>query len=160
MKIKKVTTEREKNEYLKMEYEVSIHFIKYAKKVSIKDSKIENYTLEDSKKYLAPEYIKYVFYEDEIIVGMAALKYKVSDYDNQKVLELVDLYIKKEYRNMNYGKIFIDYLLNNYKCRIEASCYYNAPANKFYKKLGFNQLETVYSIQSSKKTNFNKLNKR
>lgn len=144
--IKKVTSQTEIEELQKMEYNVSIYFKKYAKKQGIKDHQIENYTMENTKKYLNKQYQKFIAKIKNICVGMIILKKKKSTYDKQTIYEIIDLYVIEDYRHKNIGKSLIAFAKNKFNCRLELSCFYDAPANKFYKHLGAKLLECVYTI--------------
>ena len=145
MIIKQVETKKEIEEFRQMEYDVSVYFLKYARNIDIYDKKVENYTYKDTEKYLSSKYKKFVGYEGDNITSMIMIKRKKSIYDGKYVTEIVDLYVKPEYRSKGYGKELIDFIKNKFNRRIELSCFYNAPANEFYKKIGLKTLEVVYS---------------
>lgn len=147
MIIKKVETKEEIEEFRKMEYEVSVYFLDYARKLNIYDYKVENYCYANTKKYLSSKYIKFIGYDNNKITSMIMVKRKKSHYDNKPVIEIIDLYVKPEYRNNGYGSELINFIKEKFNSRIELSCYYDAPSNNFYKKLGFKPVEVVYSIQ-------------
>ena len=77
---------------------------------------------------------------------MIILKKKKSTYDKQTIYEIIDLYVIEDYRHKNIGKSLIAFAKNKFNCRLELSCFYDAPANKFYKHLGAKLLECVYTI--------------
>ena len=145
---KKVKTKTEQQEFLRMEYECSIQFRDFASAIGITDSDLEHYTLDNSRKYLLdPTYKKYIVYCDEFVVGMLEYRHTVSEFDGRKVLQLVVLFVDKQFRGHGIGTMMLDFVKKQARGkRVELTCYYDAPAMQFYDKLGLHKASVTYTF--------------
>lgn len=145
--IKKVENEEEIENFREMEYMLSTYFIPFARKQGICDIEIENYSMKNTLKYLDNKrYHNYIAKLGENYVGFVTVKKKRSKYDGKTIIEIVDLYVDSKYRKKGIGEKLFRFVKEKYKMRIELSCFYDAPANDFYKHLGGKVLECLYTF--------------
>ena len=146
----KVKTDQQKKILCKLEKEINLLFLSYAKDLGIEDHDLENRCTEQyGLRYLEdPKYQNYLIYDKNQLVGFFILQIERSEYTQRETLILEELYIKPEHRSQGYGTEIISYLQTTYQLPIELNCYYQAPAYQFYQKLGGTAIQIRYLLES------------
>lgn len=118
----------------------------YANKLGLIDKVVENYTYNDTIKHLNEvNYRQFLVVNNSNIVGILEYRIEQSEIDDNKILYLKNLYIRKDSRGKGLAKAAINELKKT-GYRIELECWYGMPANDFYKSLGAKELKTRYTI--------------
>ena len=118
----------------------------YANKLGLTDKVVENYTYNDTIKHLNEvNYRHFLVVDNSNIVGILEYRIEQSEIDDNKILYLKNLYIRKDSRGKGLAKAAINELKKT-GYRIELECWYGMPANDFYKSLGAKELKTRYAI--------------
>ncbi len=105
------------------------------------DEKINNFNFDKTElKYknyiLSNEENVYVCKNSNEIVGFLVIGKPIhGSLDNYKTC-INDLGVKKEYRKQGIGKMFFEYIKNNYTNYYNCCNYYNENGKKFYEKMG------------------------
>ena len=101
-----------------------------------------------------PEKIQIIIMRDiETVIGYCITTYLWSNEYGGNILNVDELYIKKEYRNRQMGSNFMKHILNSnkdavlYTLEVTPS---NKEALKFYEKLGFVVSKNVHMMQINK----------
>lgn len=148
LSIIKVETEQQKKILCELEKEINLLFLLYAKEIGIEDHDLEKRCTEEYglRYFESPQYQNYLIYDKEDLIGFFVFQILPSEYTQKITLILEELYIKPNYRGKGYGKEIIQYLQQEYKLPIELNCYYQAPAYKFYEKLGGKLIQVRYLL--------------
>ena len=146
----KVKTDQQKKILCKLEKEINLLFLSYAKEIGVEDHDLEGRCTEQyGLRYLEDnKYQNYLLYQQDQLVGFFIFQIDKSDYTQKETLILEELYIKPGYRGQGYGTEIISYLQNQYQLPIELNCYYQAPAYQFYEKLGGKVIQIRYLLDS------------
>lgn len=120
----------------------------FANNLGLYDMVVDNYNIDDALRHIGQKnYYQFLIIINKQSVGMLEYKIETSEIDNNEILYLKDIYIKKECRCKGIGKKVLNELKKlNY--RIELECWYNIPANNFYKSFGFKELKIRYMFDS------------
>lgn len=146
-------TEKNLDLFLKLKSEFIQNFAEDAKEVGIDDTVAKKYTeavaresFNKNKDKRHSLYIKRECreYPNEII-GFVEYTFKKSDYINESILHLDNIFIIEEYQNKGIGKLIVE-KLKEISLHIELECYYKSNAHVFYQKLGFLPIYTKYYI--------------
>ncbi|MHC5216849.1 GNAT family N-acetyltransferase [Enterococcus sp. LJL128] len=132
-------------DFSKMKVDLIQYHAAYAEKLGFVDEMALNYSSQDVLEYfLNNDYNRYIIKYEGEAVGILEYYFKDSDVvKNEKCIYIDNLFIKEEYRGRGFSKLVLSNLV--IKCKnIELSCYYDLPANDFYKKIGFKKLYTTY----------------
>lgn len=148
LSITKVETSQQKEVLCKLEKEINLLFLSYAQQIGIEDHDLEKRCTEEYglRYFKSSQYQNYLIYDQEDLIGFFIYQISPSEYTQRITLILEELYIKSEYRGKGYGKEIIQYLQQEYKLPIELNCYYQAPAYKFYEKLGGKPIQVRYLL--------------
>lgn len=148
LSIFKVETEQQKSILCKLEKEINLLFLSYAQQIGIEDHDLEKRCTEEYglRYFESSQYQNYLIYDQEDLVGFFVYQISLSEYTQKTTLILEELYIKLEYRGKGYGKEIIQHLQQECKLPIELNCYYQAPAYKFYEKLGGKPIQIRYLL--------------
>lgn len=119
---------------------------KYANELGLFDDKVARYNLKEALKHInEPNWYQYLIMFDDKAVGIIEYQILKSEIDNGDIIYISDIYIEQDYRNKGIGKQIIQNLKKSNK-RIELECWYDLPANGFYKSIGMKKLKTVYML--------------
>lgn len=145
--LKKLESQEDINEFGKYKVELIKEHQYYANNLGLYDRVVDKYDINDALRHVGQKnYYQFLIMNDKQNIGMLEYKIENSEIDNKEILYLKDLYIKKEFRSKGIGKKVLNELKSlNY--RIELECWYNMPANDFYKAFGFKELKTRYMIE-------------
>lgn len=105
------------------------------------DEKIDNFSIEKTmqkyKNYIVSnEQDVYICKDNNIIVGFMVIGKPIhGTLDNYEVC-INDLGVIKEYRRKGIGKMFFEFIKNNYDNYYNCCNYYNENGKKFYEKMG------------------------
>ena len=118
----------------------------YANNINLYDMVVDDYNINDALRHIGKKnYYQFLIINDKQSIGILEYKIENSEIDDKEILYLKDIYIKKEFKNKGIGKKVLSELKKlNY--RIELECWYNMPANNFYKTMGFKELKTRYML--------------
>lgn len=118
-----------------------IHFHKeYAIECGFDGLDEENYDIADALKHNGDYgYLHYLLKHKNDIIGILTLNI------DSEIVYINKLFIKEDYRGRGYAKNIIRTLSKRYS-KLSLKCYYNLPAEKLYKSLGFKQ-QYVYYIK-------------
>lgn len=146
--LKKVQNYNETEEFGKYKMDLIKEHQYYANKLGLYDMVVDKYNINDALRHIGQKnYYQFLIMHDNQSIGMVEYKIEKSEIDNRDILYLKDIYIKKEFRGIGFGrKVFNE--LKKLKYRIELECWYSMPANNFYKSLGGKELKTRYMIDS------------
>ena len=146
--LKKVQNYNETEEFGKYKMDLIKEHQYYANKLGLYDMVVDKYNINDALRHIGQKnYYQFLIMHDNQSIGMVEYKIEKSEIDNRDILYLKDIYIKKEFRVIGFGrKVFNE--LKKLKYRIELECWYSMPANNFYKSLGGKELKTRYMIDS------------
>lgn len=150
-KLVKVETQEQVDIFCKMEKEINLLFLSYAKQIEIDDNDLkQRCTADYGMVYINDSNChNYLVYDNNNIIGFIVYKIDRSAYTQKTTLMLEELYIKQEYRGNGVGRNIIHYLQNKFKLPIELNCYYQAPAYKFYEKLGGKPIQIRYLLEDN-----------
>ncbi|TWH54003.1 GNAT family N-acetyltransferase [Dulcicalothrix desertica] len=85
----------------------------------------------------------YIFEHQENLIGYAILIYFWSNEFGGDILNIDELFVKKEYRRQGVGRKFFDFLSKEFKNKVVAFCLETTKeshnAYNFYQKLGFRE---------------------
>lgn len=146
--LKKVQNYNETEEFGRYKMDLIKEHQYYANKLGLYDMVVDKYNINDALRHIGQKnYYQFLIMHDNQSIGMVEYKIEKSEIDNRDILYLKDIYIKKEFRGIGFGrKVFNE--LKKLKYRIELECWYSMPANNFYKSLGSKELKTRYMIDS------------
>lgn len=146
--LKKLENQEEIKEFGKYKVELIKEHQHYANNLNLYDMVVDKYNIKDALKNINEKnYYQFLIINDNQTIGILEYKIEKSEIDNKEILYLKDIYIKKEFRNKGIGKKVLNELRKlNY--RIELECWYNMPANNFYKTFGFKELKTRYMLDN------------
>ena len=146
--LNKVQNYNETEEFGKYKMDLIKEHQYYANKLGLYDMVVDKYNINDALRHIGQKnYYQFLIMHDNQSIGMVEYKIEKSEIDNRDILYLKDIYIKKEFRGIGFGrKVFNE--LKKLKYRIELECWYSMPANNFYKSLGGKELKTRYMIDS------------
>lgn len=146
--LKKVQNYNETEEFGKYKMDLIKEHQYYANKLGLYDMVVDKYNINDALRHIGQKnYYQFLIMHDNQSIGMVEYKIEKSEIDNRDILYLKDIYMKKEFRGIGFGrKVFNE--LKKLKYRIELECWYSMPANNFYKSLGGKELKTRYMIDS------------
>ena len=146
--LKKVQNYNETEEFGKYKMDLIKEHQYYANKLGLYDMVVDKYNINDALRHIGQKnYYQFLIMHDNQSIGMVEYKIEKSEIDNGDILYLKDIYIKKEFRGIGFGRKVFN-VLKKLKYRIELECWYSMPANNFYKSLGGKELKTRYMIDS------------
>jgi len=117
----------------------------FAEKCGIADVELSGYSLEQAL-CTADVRISFLFYLDDVPVGMSQVQEQISNVDKESILFVHSIYIESSAQHQNIGAQFLKYLCHRFKKRIECECWYDIPAGKIYERLGFFPMVTRFVL--------------
>lgn len=145
LKIEKVQTMEDIKIFADFKIQLLRYHEEYALNLGIIDSEVNNYSYEDACRNIFNRE-SFILKLDNIAVGILQVEKQISEIDNNPILYVHSLYFSKQYRDKGFGVYVLKFLCKTYRLRIECSCWYNIPATKLYKKIGFKNLYTRFFL--------------
>lgn len=144
--LKEVKTEEEIKILGKYKVDLIKYHQQFASKLGLYDEKVDKYTYDDAIRHVGEEnYWQFLIIYDIKEIGILEYQIIQSDIDKKEIIYIKNIYIKEFFRNMGISKQIIDNLKKqNY--RIELECWYDIPANYFYKSLGAKEITVRYML--------------
>lgn len=92
-----------------------------------------------------------IFEKDMNIIGYSLIIFYWSNEYGGDLISIDELYIKQNFRGLNYSLIFMNYIFNKYKnsniiLEVTPS---NKKAYEYYKKLGFKETQNKHMIKNN-----------
>lgn len=146
--LKEVQSNNEIEQFGKYKVDLIKEHQYYANKLGLHDMVVDKYNLEDALRHIAEkDYYQFLIVKDDLNIGIVEYQIMKSEIDGVEILYLKDIYINKNFRGIGLGRKVLNELKKlNY--RIELECWYDMPANNFYKSVGFKELKARYMINN------------
>ncbi len=146
--LKEVQSNNEIEQFGKYKVDLIKEHQYYANKLGLHDMVVDKYNLEDALRHIAEkDYYQFLIVKDDLNIGIVEYQIMKSEIDDVEILYLKDIYINKNFRGIGLGRKVLNELKKlNY--RIELECWYDMPANNFYKSFGFKELKARYMINN------------